>query len=86
MENETRAMQAGLDAVYAALGGRFSVDPPEEPATCECRPCARCDGEGGRDLYQQVNGHNETWLGWEDCRYCKGTGQDSEDCGIHGRD
>jgi len=64
--------------------GRFTVDPPEEAAVCECRPCKQCDGEGGRDAYAPGRtAHDEAHLGFEQCWLCQGTGRDTSMCEVH---
>lgn len=57
-------------------------------AQCDCRPCTRCEGEGGHNVYyvKDHQGHYKELVEpvWFDCDDCCGTGKDSDDCEVHG--
>jgi len=57
---------------------------------CECRPCAKCDGEGEFSRYVPggyftTRGLQREYQRVETCLACHGTGKDSDDCAVHDR-
>jgi len=56
---------------------------------CECRPCERCDGEGGHDVnttYTEAGVAIEHPMPiWVMCSICNGTGKRSDDCEAHAK-
>ena len=54
---------------------------------CECRPCKSCDAHGSVEILwtQNNRGQNVPCSKILPCASCKGSGQDSDDCAVHGR-
>ena len=57
---------------------------------CECKPCQKCDGEGGHDVnttYTEagVPIHHDMPI-WFPCSHCNGSGVDFDDCEIHAKE